>query len=255
MPKRQFYLQCNSEAGNGPPEDFTINFNPPLDLTDGDYVLALDSLFHYYSWYNISAQLGNNLISYNNGATDRDLVIPDGQYTIELLNAFIHAQMVGNGDFTVVSGENVFDINILPNYAELKVDIIISGGYTLDLTQSPINELLGWTSVVVNASGTGANPANINNGVNSLSLACNIVSGGYAGGASSNIIASWQPNNGPGSSLFHVPINRTWNKISRRNISEIGFRVVDQRGRPIVLNGEPFVANIVIAREDEVIRS
>lgn len=237
-----------SKTSSPETQDFTTNFAQAIDLRDGDYSIALQSVYHYYSFYNISAALGNNLINYNNGSVDRVLTIPDGTYSIELLNDWLHGVMLSFGDVTTTSGVNTFDITIRANFAELKVDIDISGGYTLDLTQSDINLLLGFNSVVVNSSTTGSNPANINNGVNSLNVECDIINGGFSGGFSSNVIHNYTPNNLPGSLISSIPFQLVWLPVSQRNVQSINIRITDQLGRLLDLNGEDVTVNLILKR-------
>ena len=260
MVKPMIYLQCNSESGDGESHKYTLNFNPPLDLTDGEYVLTLDSLYHYYSFYNISAALGNNTLSYYDGSTNHAITIPDGIYSVELLNSYLHSVQFNNGSYTLASGIYTYGFDVLANNARLTIDINLNlAGYTVDLSSasSTLNELLGWPAAVVSVSGTGTSHANINNGVNSLALECSIVAGGYAGssigGAGAfpgQIIANWLPNNPPGSSISFVPYNHIWQAVSKKTVDSISFRVLSQAGALIDLNGEPFVANIIITKAD-----
>lgn len=62
---------------------------------------ALASLYLYYSWYNITAQFGNNRISFtwplNGSTTTVNLVIPDGFYQIDDLNDYLQNYLLQNG--------------------------------------------------------------------------------------------------------------------------------------------------------------
>lgn len=70
-----------------------LYFGSPQSFNNCEISLTKATL--YYSWYNISAKLGNNQISYQipNGDPIVNLTLPDGVYQITDINDFIHADM------------------------------------------------------------------------------------------------------------------------------------------------------------------
>lgn len=241
-------IKLNSENAEGTAEDFTVNFRDAISLTDGNYEIALKSVYLYYSFFNVSANIGNNLISYYNGSTNRNLTIPDGNWSLPLLNEWLHAQMFSFGDYTTVNNVNKYDINILPEDAQIKTYIEVKNSYTLDLTQSTINELLGWDDVVVSSSGVGSSNANINNGTNSLAVRCSIVSGVSEDGGPSNIIHTFRPENPPGSSIGSTPVNLAWLPVKVSMIDSIRIQFTNQVGTVLPLNGEPLSVDLLLRK-------
>lgn len=232
----------SSTSGSPTTNDITINFNSPISVRDGNYEIALIKTNLWYSFYNIAASFGNNTLKYTNAtAQTRTVTFEDGNYTLIQINDTLHYYMQQNGDYSVVNGVNVYNINIVPDYSTLKVDIEISGGYSLDLTVSTLNQLLGWNQGVYNATGTGSAVANINRGVNSILIRCSIVNSTYQNGSISDILYSFVPNVPPGSNievtqkpeLIYLPINQT------DFVRSIRIYMTDQLGRPINLNNEP----------------
>lgn len=229
-------------------QDFTIRFIPPYDLGDEQHELALKNLNLWYSWYNISTAKGNNQVRYFNSTQYETVKFPDGQYTIEDINNYLHDIMKLNGDYSVDSnGLDIFNINITPNYTTLRVNIAITNasGYKLDLTVSDIHLLLGWADIEIdeNNDGDGQNVANINDSINSLIVHCDIVDSSKTlqNNTKSNIIHTFVPQAERGTNinvepvnLFYLPIDTQFNVIK-----QIRMRITDNLGREIDLNNEP----------------
>ena len=83
---------------------YKYNFiNGSLNIPEGSEI-AVSQITIPYSWFNISSQIGNNLISYyipnsSNIQTKYDLIIPNGFYTINDLNIFLQSQLKLNGHY------------------------------------------------------------------------------------------------------------------------------------------------------------
>jgi hypothetical protein len=206
------------------------------------YELALNKAFIWYSFYNISPEYNNTTSSYSpdNGVTYKPLNILPGQYSIEQLNDRIHSIMKANGDYTVTVNGDVYDINITADFSTLKIQISISNNYRLDLTGSDLNLLLGFDKIIVTSTQLGSRVANINNGVNSIKISCDILTGSYDNSANSNVLYSFSPTSSPGSqivvdvnNLIFIPV------IPARTISSIRMTITDQSGRILDLQNEP----------------
>ena len=101
-----------------------------VNFKKGDQI-ALQSLNLYYSWYNISAALGNNSFSFvwysGSGptATTVNVVIPDGFYTVAQLNAYLQYVMVQNLMYLIDSSGNfVYFITLTTNSVSYRIEII-----------------------------------------------------------------------------------------------------------------------------------
>ena len=88
--------------------------------------------------------------------------------TQDEINDYLHERMKINGDYTTVSGEDVFDVNILANVVTIKVDVKLTNSYQIDFTVSTLNELLGINSAIYNADVSSQNKVDITRGVNNL---------------------------------------------------------------------------------------
>lgn len=237
-----------------PPNDFTISFSRPIDVSDGQYEIALVRSNLWYSWSNVSAAKGNNKIryysTYNIIGWRPMITLPDGQYTIADINSFLVNAMTDNGDYiTSPSGVKQYPITISPNYSTLKVDIAILPSFQLDFTVSTLCILLGWTQQIVTTSGTGSTLANINDSINSLLIHCSLVASSYKNGIQGDIIWSFIPNTPPGSNidvevknLIYLPI------YEPAQISNIRMSITDQLNRTIDFKGEPVTYLLHIRR-------
>jgi len=230
----------SSSITNQSSNDFTIYFSSPLNVLKGVYELALVKCNLWYSYYNISAALNNNVIAYtNNSSQTRVVTFPDGNYTITQINAYLQSVMLSYGD----NSGTTFYITIAPDYTTIKVQITLANSYQLDLTRSNFNLLLGWNQAIYNFTGSqeGSDPANINNDINSLLIHCDIIGQTYQNNLASDILYTFVPNVPPGSNievqpmpkLIYLPI-----KIPDF-IYNIRMYITDQLNRPLDLNGQP----------------
>lgn len=227
-------------------DDFTIFFNDALNLS-GDWEVALIKSNLYYSWYNISAEKGNNVFRYYNGALYRtDVTIPDGQYSIDQLNEFVQQVMKDNGDFTLLGSTEVYDISLEPNYSTGRVRIELTNNYRFDLQLSDLYLLLGFDQIEVTITSEGVNLANINDDINSLLIHCDVIesSASFNNSISNDIIYSFVPDSIPGTNInveprwpIYVPLYVIGNRLKR-----IRLYLTDNLQRRVNLNGEPFSA-------------
>jgi len=101
--------------------------------------------------------------------------------------------------------------------------------------------------MIVTSTQLGANVANINNGINSLKIACDILTGSYDNNANSNTLYVFSPNSGPGTQInidvnppLFIPVRNT------RTINSIRMQLVDNQNCTVVLNGEPVTTSRII---------
>ena len=70
---------------------------------------ALVDLYLYYSWYNISAQFGNNIFQYEfptaSGYVTFTVTIPDGFYSIDELSDFFQQVQITNGTYLFLTAD------------------------------------------------------------------------------------------------------------------------------------------------------
>lgn len=225
----------SSKLNNANSANFEVIFSPKLDLSDGPWEMALVKAFMWYSFYNIDTEFNNTTASYSPdaGVTWKNFTILSGQYSIEQLNDRIQSIILANGD-------NPANISILADFSTLKIQIVVAGGYQLDLSISDLNLLLGFDKIIVTSTQLGSNVANINNGVNAIKISCDILTGSYDNSANSNVLYVDSPNSGPGSQIqwsvgerLYIPV------IPQRYIQSIRTTFTDQSNRQLNLQNEP----------------
>jgi len=238
----------SSTIPNQNSDDFTIDFSSPLRVIEGIHEIGLIKCNLWYSFFNVSDDFNNRIIRYtNNVAQIRTVTIPSGNYTITQLNTYLSASMIAKGDTA--------SIIIEPNYSTLKVKITISNGYSLDLTASNFNLLLGWNSGVYNFNGSldGQNPANINRDINSLLIHCDILGSSFKNGILSDILFSFVPNVPPGSNIEIEPQHLIYLPVIIPDyITKIRMYITDQLGRRVNLNQQPVTYLLHLRKRIEI---
>ncbi|DAC81530.1 TPA_asm: penton [Capsaspora MELD virus 2] len=152
-----------------------------LDLTDKmdmrKWKVAFESASIPVSWKNIKAAYGNNTFSYNNGTDDVTVTFPDGLYSISDMNGVLHEIMHGNGDYTTVSGVDVYSISLYLNDVRNRTGVSISSPYTLTIPAG-IGQLLGIDAATYDSSFTSQNLPDVDR-INSIMILCDFLRNDY----------------------------------------------------------------------------
>jgi hypothetical protein len=105
-------------------------FKFPNSVRLSNHALAVSNVSMFYSWYNISVALQNNIFQYTwstDGTTisnTYDVVIPDGTYNISDINAFLQNEMINNGDYLIdASGNYVYYLDMVVNAVEYGIQL------------------------------------------------------------------------------------------------------------------------------------
>lgn len=232
-------FESSTAGSNVNPADFTVNFPQPIRL-DGNYEIGLLQANIWYSYYNISSDYSNNTLRYYNGSAYETVTIPGGAYQLTDINTYLHSIMKINGDYTVVSGEDTFNINILPNYNTGNCIVQISGGYKLDLSSGNLHSLLGFTASEITVTSESPNQVDITNGINNLYIHCSVIDSSYVNGTGTNDVAySFVPSTPPFSLITIAPSRVIFTPVIRQNIETVRIYITDQMGRSINLNNQP----------------
>jgi len=127
---RTIVLNENNLVQDGQNNKLVYRF-PNSILFKNTYV-ALQSASLYYSWFNISSALGNNVLSFNfpntSGVmTTRTITFPDGIYEVTDLNAYFQFYCLENGYYyttpVLSGGQNVFFMTIEVNLSRYAIQI------------------------------------------------------------------------------------------------------------------------------------
>lgn len=121
---------------------------PNSVLFKNTYV-AVQSVSMYYSWYNISSALGNNILQFyfpntSGVMTLQTVTFPDGLYEVKDLDAYFQYFCLQNGFYyTTTGGDNVFFMTITVNLSLYAIQIC---AYTTPYVTSPttIGNPNGW---------------------------------------------------------------------------------------------------------------
>ena len=204
-------------------ENFEVSYNVPIDVTTNTKV-ALIGVNLWFSWYNISHEYKNNIIQHFDGSTWRTTVLPDGFYTIDLLNDTLMDTKIG------------FDINKITSRAILNLK---SGGQ-VDFSEGKLHKVLGFESKIYTSDKTeGTYPINISNDIDRILIHCSLVDHSYLNNVKSDVIYSFVPETPPGSLITLNPNPSIYLPIrEREHINSIRMNITDQNNRPIELNNE-----------------
>jgi hypothetical protein len=248
-------LESNLSTSTGTPDDFTVNFIETINLDDATNVSGKDTIWEvalhksncWYSWYNISAAKGNNIMTYDNGvAADKTVTIPDGQYTLTQINQVLQDFMEAEGDFTVgASGDNEYHIVISPNFSTLRTRIVIDNSYEFDMTIGDLRLLFGFDSQRLIGDDTyeSESVANINDSINSLVIKTDVIkaSSSWTNNVKSRVLYTFVPNTPPGTNIEISPVTPIYVPVDLVDLQlrRMRIQIVDNLDRVIDFHGEP----------------
>lgn len=125
---RTVILNNNNVVQDGKNNTLIYNF-PTTAIFDKSYI-AVASVSMYYSWFNISAALGNNTFSYSYpiaaGTQTVTVTIPDGLYEIATLNQLLQYTMIANGHYLINSAlQNIYFVELSINEPQYRVQVTV----------------------------------------------------------------------------------------------------------------------------------
>jgi hypothetical protein len=87
--------------------------------------IAVSSVTMYYSWFNITQALGNNIITYTFGdaQTVYTITIPDGLYEITDINNYCQFAMIANGTYYSDASYNYYPFDLYINPTRYAVQL------------------------------------------------------------------------------------------------------------------------------------
>jgi len=247
-------ISCNSEKSNG--GDFTQTMSEPLKLSkDTGYEIGLISAQLCYGWPNISEALKNNRIAYRISAVAAwiPITIPDGTYTLGLLNSFLQDAMRAAGHYSagpdtseVATSDDMYYITLSANTATGRVKVSISNNYQLNLAPTvstvtyTLNKILGFEVGLMTTNGDrfGDNVPDMNRGVNQVHIHCSVAGGSYVDGQKTNILYGFGVNVPPYGIMNITPMRTVYLPLTTSTISSISFQITDQDGVALTTGNE-----------------
>ena len=101
------YINSSNWVSGG---NFKVSLPNSVDLSPFD--VSVDQMFVYYSWYNISAALGNNQfqikIPTKSSTITSTITLPDGAYNISTLNNYLQYWFLTNGYYAQNNSTGVY---------------------------------------------------------------------------------------------------------------------------------------------------
>ena len=257
-------IDTSTLSGNTNPAYIEYRTDVPIELWEDEttphkkWMMCLSNLTCYNTQPNVSPSLKNNLLSYTWGSNPtRNIVLPEGTYSIGQLNAAIQNYMLVNHDYVApaVAGDPIqYDIVLSPNIPlnSVDIDLAATGTHTsLDLTVGFFCNLLGYNPVVldstISAHWTSDNNPNMSAGVSTYNVECNVITGTQRNGQMSSILYTFSPSVEPGSLIRVEPLNQQWLPLRiNKSISEMIIRLVSNTGAMLNLRGENVTMTLLL---------
>ena len=227
-------------------DDFVIKFTPALLLDNNQkHEIALDQISMTYSWHNVTTNYGNNTIKYSHdgGSTWTTVTFPNGMYSYQDLNDYIHQIMKRNGH---VKGDQ-YDINIIFILTTYKVIIELSNKYQIDFRNTKFGELLGFDPKLIESTQEGSKLPNITNSIDLLNINTDIISDSIVGGSATDtlyVIPTGILNRS--FPFVEKAVHHLFTEVSTSRISRMRVYVTDSLRRPVDLNGIDWHMRIIL---------
>ena len=213
--------------------DFTIYFNPPIELVrEKSYKAALNRLITMsYSWYNIAEAYGNNKIKWRKNTGDwQTLTFPDGMYDYDGIKRFLQSKT----GFTIY-----------------RVVILMAKDYELDLTDGGYASLLGYEKKILKdeTNFTAEMIPDITRSVDWVFLHCDLISR-RVNDVENDVLYSFSTTNLQVSYPFkEEPYRLEWHPLNKTLITSVRVWVTDGRNNILDLNGVNIALSTMIEEE------
>jgi len=261
-------LNTSNIVENSNNTKLVYNF-PSGGFTFKNDMIALLSLYQYFSIFNITSDYGNNSFSYTwFDGVEYSFTIPDGYYEISDLNSYFQSIMIANTHYmTNSAGQFIYFLEFVVNTARyavqinsypLDTDIQSSNGYILPsgaswsvpttstLSQFNINtsgfgEVLGYEIGSYPSNQTGSTTASFLSSVapqitpySSILVSCNLVNNRAV--IPSNILSSYTPLGTSIGGLFKFEPNYLqFADVEDGQYTQFVLEFRDQLSRPIII--------------------
>jgi hypothetical protein len=255
--------------GNG---NNQLVFKFPSSVRLSNHAIAVSSITMYYSWYNISTALQNNIFQYTWDGTTYTITIPNGTYNISDINAYLQNEMINNNTYAIDgSGNYVYYLEMIVNAVEygiqlnsFEVPITFPATWTVPFTPplvafnpqfiipSGFNKIIGYnenttfpttatpqgnvSTISPNAPEVQPNPV--------LFLTCSGIQNPYT--IPSSIIYSISPNANVGDQITFTPPQLIFNKILEGTYDRLVLGWIGTNQQPIQIIDPNMVISLEI---------
>jgi len=247
---------------------FVYNF-PSGGFTFKNDMIALLSLYQYFSIFNITSDYGNNTFSYVwFDGVEYSITIPDGYYEISDLNSYFQSIMIANTHYmTNSAGQSIYFLEFIVNTSRyavqinsypLDADIQSTNGYILpsgaswsvpttstlsqfNVNTSAFGEVLGYEIGSYPDTQVGSTTSSFLSSVapqitpySSILVSCNLVNNRAV--IPSNILSSYTPLGTNIGSLFKFEPNYLqFADVEDGQYTQLVLEFRDQLSRPIII--------------------
>jgi len=261
-------LNTSNIVENSNNTKLVYNF-PSGGYTFKNDMIALQSVYQYFSIFNITSDYGNNTFSYTwFDGIEYNITIPDGYYEISDLNSYFQSIMIANTHYmTNASGQFIYFLEFIVNTSRyavqinsypLDTDIQTTNGYILptgatwsvpatstlsqfNVNTSAFGEVLGYEIGSYPDTQVGSTTASFLSSVapqitpySSILVSCNLVNNRAV--IPSNILSSYTPLGTNIGSLFTFEPNYLqFADVEDGQYTQLVLEFRDQLSRPIII--------------------
>ncbi len=234
------------------PSDFTIVFSPPIDLGSLNYEVALLKANLWFTSLNVIDK--TILWSSNGGYSFNELILPDGNYTIDDINYLLQLDQIDKGVTDVDDlGVRTYGITMYGNYntnrGVIQIDNTVGTGLEFQVDFTDANSLaafLGFDEQIIDETASSESIAQVNGDDDAYQIRTDLVSNSYDNGSAAQILYSFVPAVPPGANIEVDPTHLVYLQVNKSTIYSINIKVTNQNGTKIDFNGEDTVFYLML---------
>jgi hypothetical protein len=232
---------------------FEIQLNNPIQIPRDaiECTLEVPESSIWNTSPNISAEIGNNLLTFTQGATPYSITIPDGLYGVEDLNSTFRIFFQDNGlnddQFIFTGNDSTQSVILSFNY--LATTITFGAGTCYDVLGWNLNDFLGTSIAPLPDNFSAPNVAAFNRVV-SYFIKTSLISAGIPQNVNATgIIARIPIDVAVGSLINYAPRNPVRcdaSELIGNSRQSFIFRLVDQLERDTSTNNEEWALTVIL---------
>lgn len=205
---------------------------PPIDLSKGQWSIALIGLETYNSIPNVTSSNCNIHLKKQNGV-ERVVTIPEGTYDIDDLNSYLKQHIEG---FELRANVNTLRSEIQTTVEQIDFTPENSIGVLLGF---PKRILLPQEAVIY----VSDNPVDIQP-VSTIRVECNISTNAFLNNKLVHTVFAFYPTTGPGYKITEVPNTPIYLPVATHILDHLEVTLVDQNSELVDFRGEEIIIRL-----------